>query len=107
MHRHMFDEFKDLAQRDPEAFEQLRAELIDDCIRRSLKSHQHRLRGLQFVIDARRRIAASPMKALLEIQTMMYDSVLNLQHTVQALNSAQEVAAPTNAQIIPFRRSTH
>ena len=100
-----FDELKGLAQRDPEAFEQLRAELIDDFIRCSLKSHQHRLRGLQFVIDVRRRIAVNPMKALLDIQTMMYDSVLNLQHTVRALDSFQETAATTYAQVIPFRRS--
>ena len=107
MHMPTFDELKALAQRDPEGFEQLRADLVDDCIRRSLKSHQHRLRGLQFVVDARRRIAASPMRALLEIQAMMYDSVLNLQHTIRALDSAQEAAAPTNAQVIPFRWSAH
>ena len=102
-----FDELKGLAQRDPEAFEQLRAELIDDCIRRSLKSYQHRLRGLQFEIDARRRIAPSPMKALLEIQAMMYDSFLNLQHTAWAMDSSQEAVALTNAQVIPFRRPAH
>ena len=27
-----FDELKDLAQRDPEGFESLRTELIEDCI---------------------------------------------------------------------------
>lgn len=78
-----FDELKDLAQRDPEAFEKLRQELIDDSIFSSSKRLQHRLRGLQFTIEARRRVARSPMKALLDLQGMMYDSVLSLQQVVR------------------------
>ncbi|MBW4934974.1 DUF3135 domain-containing protein [Marinobacter sp. F4206] len=86
-----FDELKDLAQRDPAGFEVLRAEAIEDCIRRSSECNQRRLRGLQFVIEARRRVAGSPMKALLDIQAMMYESLLGLQ---QALLDQQRPCAP-------------
>ncbi len=79
-----FDELRELAQRDPEGFEVLRAELIEDCICRSSRSNQRRLQGIQFVIDARRRVAGSPMKALLDIQAMMYDSLLDLQQSLLA-----------------------
>lgn len=99
-----FDELKDLAQRDPAGFEQLRTELIEDCIRQSRESHQRRLRGRQFVIEARRRVAGSPMKALLEIQAMMYDSVLSLQHTVRTLRCPSS-AEPANTSVLPFRNT--
>ncbi|WP_205624589.1 DUF3135 domain-containing protein [Marinobacter nanhaiticus] len=97
-----FDELKDLAQRDPERFEIVRAALISECIRQSAARNQQRLRGLQFVIDARRRIAGSPMKALLDLQTLMYDSLLALQ---QALVDQQPRAVAATARVLPFRRS--
>lgn len=100
-----FDELRDLAQRDPEGFEVLRAELIDACICRSSRSNQHRLRGIQFVIDARRRVAGSPMKALLDIQAMMYDSFLELQQAVLVQQPPDEPPASASARILPFRRS--
>lgn len=97
-----FDELKDLAQRDPVSFEAVRAALISECIRQSAERNQRRLRGLQFVIDARRRIAGSPMKALLDLQALMYDSLLALQ---QALVDQQPRSVATSARILPFGRS--
>ena len=100
-----FDELRDLAQRDPEGFERLRKELIDDFISRSRENHQRRLRGRQFVIEARRRVAGSPMKALLDIQGMMYDSVISLQQALVDHQRPPESAAPTSTRVLPFRRS--
>lgn len=100
-----FDELRDLVQRDPEGFEKLRAELIEDCIRRSSECNQRRLRGLQFVIESRRRVAGSPTKALLDIQAMMYDSLLGLQQALLGHQAPSEPPVPTNARILPFRRS--
>ena len=100
-----FDELKDLAQRDPEGFERLRAELIDDCIRGSSERNQRRLRGLQFVIEARRRIAGSPMKALLDIQAMMHDSFLALQEAMLAQRRPDVPTARKNARVLHFGRS--
>lgn len=100
-----FDELRDLAQRDPEGFEVLRAKLIHDCISQSSRSNQRRLRGMQFVIEARRRVAGSPMKALLDIQAMMYDSFLDLQQALLAQQSSSEPSVATSARILEFRRS--
>ncbi|KXS51606.1 MAG: hypothetical protein AWU57_4010 [Marinobacter sp. T13-3] len=99
-----FDELRELAQRDPIGFEALRAKLIEDFIQRSPESSQRRLRGLQFVIDARRRTAGSPMKAMMLIQTMMYDSLYSLQQAL--LFQSQPVAPPIEAssRVLPFRR---
>lgn len=105
MDRPTFDELRDLFQRDPEGFEALRAQLIEDCICRSSRSNHRRLRGMQFVIDARRRSARSPMKALLDLQAMMYDSLQNLKQALLAHWSPFEPSVPTSARILEFRRS--
>lgn len=105
MHMPTFDELRDLAQRDPEGFEILRAKLIEDCICRSSGCDQRRLRGLQFVIEARRRVAGSPMQALLGIQAMMYDSLLGLQQALLVQKRPSESLVPTSAQVLDFRRS--
>ncbi|WP_152205006.1 DUF3135 domain-containing protein [Marinobacter changyiensis] len=100
-----FDELRELAQRDPEGFEILRAELIEDCIRQSSGRNRRRLRGLQFVIEARRRIASTPMRALLDIQAMMFDSLLGLQRTLLSQQRPTEPPAPTRVRVLHFRRS--
>lgn len=100
-----FDQLRDLAQRDSEGFESLRTELIEDCIRRSSGRNQRRLRGLQFVIEAQRRAAGTPMKALQDIQGMMYDSFLSLQEALRFQKRLSEPPAPTSARVLPFRRS--
>lgn len=99
-----FDELMDLAQRDPEGFETLRAELIEDCIRRSSGCNERRLRGLQFVIEARRRVASSPMKALLDIQSMMYDSFLGLRLALHGQRRPTEPTPPASARVLHFRK---
>ncbi|MDK8463041.1 DUF3135 domain-containing protein [Marinobacter sp. SS13-12] len=99
-----FDELKDLAQRDPQGFELLRAELIDDCIERRRACNQRRLRGCQFMVEGRRRVARSPMKALLDIQGMMYDSALRLKRVLLVKPDSSEMSGPARARILPFRR---
>ncbi|WP_203142631.1 DUF3135 domain-containing protein [Marinobacter mangrovi] len=98
-----FDELRELSERDPEAFEILRADLIDNCIRHSSERNQRRLRGLQFVIEARRRIARSPMAALLDLQAMMYDSLLGLQHALLFQQPTCTPVATKSERVLPFR----
>lgn len=104
MDKPTFDELKELAQQDPEGFEKLRSELIEDCINQSSERNQSRLRGLQFVIEARRLVADNPMKALLDIQAMMHDSFLRLQQALDPQNKASVSSFPTGAQVLRFRR---
>ncbi|MFW5824953.1 MAG: DUF3135 domain-containing protein [Marinobacter sp.] len=97
-----FDELRDLAQRDPEGFENLRMQLIHDCIERSAGRNQRRLQGLQFVIDGRRRVAGTPMKALLDIQAMMHESLLGLQRSLLLQRPPSELRPPTKARTLSF-----
>ena len=99
-----FEELRMLAERDPVGFETLRGELIEDCISQSSPSNQRRLRGIQFVIDARRRVAGSPMKALLDIQGMMYDSFLELRLALKGQWRPADLSAEGRAQVLPLRR---
>lgn len=92
-----FDELRILAEQHPKAFEQLRSELIEDCICSNGQSSQSRLRGLQFVIDARRSLAHTPVKALLEIQGMMYESLHSLN---RALHGQVDKHPPPEARIL-------
>ena len=99
-----FDEIKELARHDPEGFERLRQQLIDDFISRRPENNQRRLRARQFVIETRRQIAGNPVKALLVIQAMMYDSALGLQQTLADYQSPHVSAVPTNANVLPFQK---
>lgn len=87
-----FEELETLASQDPAAFEALRAELIEDCIRSASPASEHRLRGLQFVIDSRRRLARTPMKALIEIQAMMHDSLQRLNLALQSGSTSERAS---------------
>ncbi|MEX2475374.1 DUF3135 domain-containing protein [Marinobacter sp.] len=98
-----FDELRELLQRDPEGFEILRAELIEARIQDCSACHQRRLRGLQFVIDARRRLAGSPVKALLDIQGMMYDCLHGLQQALLGEQGLPEPSSRKSARILHFR----
>ena len=69
-----FDTLMIMAQQDPEALEQLRLKEIEATISSAPAQLQPRLRGLQFQIDAQRKIHASPMGSCLKISNMMHES---------------------------------
>jgi len=54
-----FDELAELASTDPEQFEVLRAQLLEQCVQCAPPSMHRRLRGLVFELDAARQTAAS------------------------------------------------
>lgn len=82
MEKPPFDQLKKLAATDPAAFEQLRSDLLEDFIRSTPPAHHQRLRGLQFVVDSRRSLAKTPVKAMLEIQSMMHGSLEKLRQSL-------------------------
>jgi len=74
-----FDELVKLAQEDPEALEALRQEHINKIIDNATPSYQNRLRGLQFQIDANRKIHSdSPMGSCMKISQMMHESFADM-----------------------------
>ena len=69
-----FDQLLRLAERQPEALERLRTELINAAIDKAHGETKQRLRGLQFQIDAQRQLHKSPLGACIKISNMMTES---------------------------------
>lgn len=72
-----------LASENPQAFEALRSELIENCISSAPEKIQPRLRGLQFRVDCIRRLSRTPLSALIKIQAMMWESFLRMDQELQ------------------------
>ena len=105
-----FDEMLDLAQHDPESFEEKRLEYIETFLNRIPLEKQQRLRGLQWQIDQTRRLARTPMASCIAISNMMWDSLNRLncqQRELVKLTTGQPKTStavePTLARILPFQ----
>jgi hypothetical protein len=106
-------ELAQLARDDPQAFEALRAELIENAIQRAPERLQLRLRQLQFRIDGIRRLARTPLGALLKMQALMWDSFLRMNEALQQFDALSRATArrydahddgkPHDALVIDFR----
>lgn len=103
-----FDELLKLAQHNPEQLEALRQQAVEETISNAPDAQQRRLRGLQFQIDAERRIANNPMAACINISKMMHDRLFELRQFVNPdeANSLQmpAYADDDSAAILPFRQ---
>lgn len=96
-----FDAWRELATRDPVRFEALRGRAIDAAIRRAPKEHQHRLRCLQWRIDAVRHRSGTPLAATIRISGMMSESLARLTRVLQEGGSG---GTKHPARVIPFKR---
>ncbi len=105
-----------LALDDPDAFEEMRSAMIENCIARAPQKIQFRLRQLQFRVDGIRRRSRSPLGALMKIQALMWDSYFQLNEELQDVlrygrgaqlpprAKSNSAARPVrNARIIEFR----
>ena len=95
------DALSRLARSDPRSFETLRLELIESCIDDAPEPIQLRLRQLQFRIDSIRRRSRSPWGATVKINSLMWDSLLEMNDELQKLRP--ENRAPLRPE--PTRRS--
>ena len=99
-----FDTLRYLAEHDPERLEHLRSTLTEMLIARSPAESQQRLRGLQFQINARIKLAPNPIAACIVVSSMMHDTLEQLQRTL-CESSEDQIALPqVSARIIQFRR---
>jgi len=80
-----FDTWSVMAQQDPDKFEMMRQQLIDDLIENTPEHHKPRIIGLQWQIDQIRRQANNPMAACLQISNLMWDNVLGEKGLLNAL----------------------
>ena len=62
-----FETLRLLAETDPERLEQLRHRLTERLIANAPERSQRRLRGLQFQIEARLRLAPNPVAACIAV----------------------------------------
>lgn len=104
-----FDGWADLADSDPDAFENLRRELIDDLIRSAPEGRRQRLRCLQWRIEQERARSKTPLGACVRLTRMMWDKVLAQGGLVQHLSELGDVleSGPQplhRASLLDFRR---
>ena len=77
-----FDEWADLAKSDPQAFEVKRKSLIDDVISQAPEEHRKRLQGIQWRLDAERKICKNDLVYLEKVYGQMIDSLFNLRNVL-------------------------
>jgi hypothetical protein len=99
-----FDQWKTLAETDPEAFERRRKAVIDSFIGGVKPSKRQRLRGLQWRVDMERDRSSNPMQSFLRIYTLMWDSVCGERGLLQACTSSatreQRTRGRSSAQVV-------
>lgn len=97
-----FDTLRYLAEHDPKRLELLRNALTEMLIARSPAESRQRLRGLQFQINARVKLARNPVAACIAVSAMMHDTLDQLQRTL-CDGPDEPIAQHKNARVIPFR----
>lgn len=74
-----FDTLLKMAKERPEELERFRQEQVELLISQAPEQQQRRLRGLQFQIDAQRKLHSdSPMGSCMKISQMMHESLAEL-----------------------------
>lgn len=109
-----FDTLARMAREDPQALEDLRRDLVDDLIEHAPKAKRARLRGLQFRVDAIRRLAKSDLGAAVKIYELMLRSFRSLADEWTNLHSVHSASGrPVSyrkrpaAKILPLRPRPH
>ena len=97
-----FEKLMALAKTDPEKFERLRHRYTRELIRKVPPHLQPRLRGLQFEIDNRRRLAKNPLAACICISKMMHAAFQQLNDELNHTPGGR--AVKQEARIVPFRK---
>ena len=85
-----FNEWAALARTDPEGFARRRHARIQAAILNSQEKNHARLERLQFRIYAKCRLARTPMKACLQLSSMMWDSFFDLKESLVTLSGKQK-----------------
>ncbi len=99
-----FDEMRELAEKNPEAFEKLREAAIEATISEAPEEMQPRLRGLQFQMNADRDIADNPMDSMIKSNKRMMESFNKLKTLMETWEMPADEAQ--EATILEFRRQS-
>lgn len=105
-----FEAWAKVARENPEEFERRRQQEIRKVID-ARPDLRHRLEGLQFRIDAERKLARTPLKACLRVSTLMWNCFYDLKEQLDGLAAGvrgteplPSASTPRHADIIPLRR---
>jgi len=86
-----FDELLTLAKENPEKLEAYRQEQVEKLINEAPENSQRRLRGLQFQIDAQRKIHQdSPMGSCMSISKMMHESFAEMRSWLNQITGVND-----------------
>ena len=97
-HSFDFEHWAELARKDPEAFEALRMEAINEVIEQAPPHIRQRLRGLQFKVDMERRRCRTPLAACIRLSGMMMDALYDqLLPALRQLDGSSPCAVPAAA----------
>ncbi|MDP1557906.1 MAG: DUF3135 domain-containing protein [Nitrosomonas sp.] len=86
-----FDQWAKMANQDPEQFERMRQQLINELMERAPVHLKQRMEGLQWQIDQIRKQANNPMTACLHISQQMWDKVYGERGLLKALQEPEMV----------------
>lgn len=87
-----YDYWSRLWKHDPEAFEIERKRFIEGFIASVPEDKRQRLVGLQWRVDMERQRSKTPYAALLQLQRMMWESVLGENGLLDSLRAITESA---------------
>lgn len=103
-----FDQWSRMAQEEPEKFESMRRQLIDDLIAQAPKHFKPRMISLQWQVDQVRKQASNPMDTCLQISQKMWNNVHGengllsaLQEPKKLIHTLEKVSA---GKILTFER---
>lgn len=105
-----FEYWRDLASKDPEAFEQKRLETIETFLADVPSDEmKRRLRGLQWRVEMERKRSYNAMDSAIRIYDMMWDSVARNYEELQKLAAMLDPSLglpvpeqPVSAKVLPF-----
>jgi len=107
-----FDEWAELAKRDPELFEDKRRKVIEEHIKQSIENRclavKRSLQGLQFRIDMERRRSKNPKDSYIRLSRMLMEQFYSeFRPTVCGSGRLEDKCAgnkyDTGGNVIPFR----
>lgn len=96
----VFEEWAELAQSNPQAFEQQRQQYIESFLATVPSKQRNRLERLQWRIDMERRLAATPLSACVRISRMMMDAVYGKGGLVSAIKGEIDPSTAPSAKVI-------
>jgi hypothetical protein len=100
-----FETLRYLAEHEPEALERLRRRLIEQLIANAPPHARRRLRGLQFQIDARCKLARNPVAACVVVSGMMHETLGHLQQALRDWTAYIEAPPAPPAKLLQFPAS--